>query len=178
MNLKEFWQTGRAVLLARWYLRGATKLGAKVRVWGKPNIQNWGKMVIADRVRLVSTIATTELVVGGNGCLEIGESTFINYGCSISAEKSVKIGPGCNIGTYVIIIDNNFHRLEPERRQERPESLSVCLEENVWLGARVIVLPGVRIGQGSVIGAGSVVTRSIPPRAVAAGVPARVVKNL
>lgn len=178
MNLRELWQNGQAVLRARWYLRKATSLGTKVRVWGKPVVQNWGTLHIFDRVRLVSTISTTEIVVGGSGRLEIGESTFINYGCSIAAEKLVQIGPRCNIGTYVIIMDNDFHRLEPERRQEHPESQAICLEENVWLGARVIVLPGVRIGKGSVIGAGSVVTKDIPARVVAAGVPARIIKEL
>ena len=178
MKLREVWRKGQAVLRARWYFRRSNELGAKVRVLGKPVIQNWGMMNIGDRVRLVSTIATTEIVVSGSGRLEIGESTFINYGCSIAAEKLVQIGPRCNIGTYVLIMDNNFHRLEPERRQERPESLAICLEENVWLGARVIVLPGVRIGKDSVIGAGSVVTRDIPARVVAAGVPARVIKKL
>jgi maltose O-acetyltransferase len=75
-------------------------------------------------------------------------------------------------------MDNDFHRLEPERRQEKPPSSPIILEENVWLGARVIVLPGVTIGAGTVVGAGSVVTRSIPSRSVAVGVPARVVKSL
>ena len=54
----------------------------------------------------------------------------------------------------------------------------IILEENVWLGARVIVLRGVTVGAGSVIGAGSVVTRDIPPRSVAAGLPARVIRAL
>ncbi|MFZ0547945.1 MAG: acyltransferase [Candidatus Promineifilaceae bacterium] len=178
MKVFNTFEQGLAVLRAGWHFRSATKLGKKVRIWGKPVVQNWGELFIADRVRLVSTIATTEIVVAGGGCLEIGESTFINYGCSIAASKSVQIGPACNIGTYVIIMDNNFHRLEPERRQERPESIPICIEENVWLGARVIVLPGVRIGQGSVIGAGSVVTKDIPERVVAAGVPARIIKQL
>jgi maltose O-acetyltransferase len=75
-------------------------------------------------------------------------------------------------------MDNDFHRLEPERRLERPDSAPIILGENVWLGARVIVLSGVTISAGSVIGPGSVVTRDIPPRTVAAGVPARVIKEL
>jgi maltose O-acetyltransferase len=78
----------------------------------------------------------------------------------------------------VTITDNNFHRLEPEHRDEIPESAPVIIEENVWLGGRVIVLPGVTIGAGSAVGAGSVVTHNIPPRSLAVGVPARVIKNL
>jgi len=138
---------------------------------------NWGQMIIGDKVRVISTIATTELVADG-GVLEIGARSYINYGCSIGATQLVRIGPNCNIGTYTILIDNDFHRLEPERRLERPESAPIILEENVWLGARVIVLRGVTIGRDSVIGAGSVVTKDIPARSVAAGVPAKIVKQL
>ena len=61
---------------------------------------------------------------------------------------------------------------------ERPESGPAVLEENVWLGARVIVMAGVTIGADSAVGAGSVVTRDVSPGSVAAGVPARVVRDL
>ncbi len=162
---------------ARWCLRRATLLGKRVRVFGWPAINNMGTLIIGDRVRLVSTIAKLELAVDG-GKMEICEGAYINYGCSIAARKLVRIGPNCRIGTYVMITDNNFHRLEPEYRDDVPESAPVILEENVWLGGRVIVLPGVTIGAGSVIGAGGVVTHDIPPRSLAVGAPARVIKDL
>jgi maltose O-acetyltransferase len=77
-----------------------------------------------------------------------------------------------------MIMDNNFHRLEPERRLETPPSAPVHLGENVWLGGRVIVLPGVTIGDHSVVAAGSVVTHDVPERTIVAGVPARIVRTL
>jgi acetyltransferase-like isoleucine patch superfamily enzyme len=178
MSLKDIWSNGWAFLAARWRLRQATHLGKKVRLWGNPSIQNWGEMIVGDRVRLVSTVARLELVAAPGGRLEIGEGTFINYGCSIAASQSIYIGPNCSIGTYAVIMDNDYHRLEPEHRYERPESSPIILEENVWLGARVIVLRGVTIGAGSAIGAGSVVTRDIPPRSLAVGVPAKVIRHL
>ena len=177
-HLGEVWSDGWAVLRAYWHFRHAKRLGRKVRVWGRPSIRAWGDLFVDDRVRLVSTIATTELVVVVGGRLDIGESAFINYGCSISATQLVHIGPRCNIGTHVILMDSDFHRLEPERRDEPPEPAPIILEDNVWLGARVIVLRGVTIGAGSAIGAGSVVTRDIPPRSVAAGSPAKVLRTL
>jgi maltose O-acetyltransferase len=134
-------------------------------------------MLIGNRVRLVSTVATLELVSEPGGTLEIGDGAFINYGCSIAATRLVSIGPKCTIGPYTIIMDNDYHRLEPERRNERPESAPIVLEQNVWLGARVIVLRGVTIGADSVIGAGSVVTRDMPPRSLAVGAPAKVIKE-
>jgi acetyltransferase-like isoleucine patch superfamily enzyme len=169
---------GAAVARAQWHLRSAERLGARVRLWGNPQITNSGRLLVGERVRLVSTIATLEIAVGPEGLLEIGDSVFINYGCSLGVTKSIKIGKNCSIGTHVIMMDNDFHRMEPERRNERPESRPIVLEDNVWLGARAIVLRGVTIGEGSVVGAGSVVTRDVPPRSVAAGVPAKVVKAL
>ena len=178
MIVEEIFEKSRAVLRARWYLRRASRVGPRVRLWGKPVVHNYGKMIIGDRARLISTVATSEFSTGGEGVLEIGEGTFINYGCSLAATKHVKIGANCSIGTHAIILDNSFHRLEPERRNEAPESAPVILEDNVWLGARVTVLPGVTIGEGSAIGAGSVVTKDIPARSLAAGVPARIVRKI
>ncbi|MFT7587658.1 MAG: serine acetyltransferase [Cellvibrionaceae bacterium] len=166
-----------AVLRARFYLR-KTKLGRKVRVNGKPIINSHGQIIIADRCRLVATMGGLELGAGTDGTLEIGESTFINYGTSIVAMQHVRIGKDCNIGTYCMIMDNDFHRLEPERRNERPKSEPIIIGDNVWLGGKVIVLKGVTIGDGSVIAAGSIVTKDIPARSLAAGSPARVIRQL
>lgn len=168
---------GLAVLRARWSFRRA-ELGPKVRLQGRPKVHNTGRMVIGDRARLVSSPVTLELGAIDGGVLEIGAQTFVNYGTSIAAAQSVRIGARCLIGTYVIIMDNDFHRLEPERRYEMPESKPITIGDDVWLGARVIVLGGVTIGDGSCIGAGSVVAHDIPPRSLAVGVPARVIRTL
>jgi maltose O-acetyltransferase len=167
-----------AVLRARYYLRSAEALGPKVRLWGSPFVKNEGRLLIGDRTRLASTISTLELSVGPQGLLDIGERVLINHGCSIGATKLVRIGERSNIGSQAILIDNAFHELDPDRRNEQPEPAPVILEANVWLAARVIVLPGVTIGQNSVVGAGSVVTRDIPPNVLAAGIPAKVIRPL
>jgi maltose O-acetyltransferase len=177
-NPIQVWNDGRAVVRAHWYLRNATQVGERVRVWGKPSVTNRGTLRIGARVRLVSTIATLEIAVGSEGTLEIGERVFVNYGCSLGATKFIRIGAGSSLGPHVIIMDNDFHQLDPERRNEVPASEPVVLENNVWLGARVIVLRGVTIGEGSVVGAGSVVAKDIPARCVAGGIPARVIRSL
>lgn len=171
-------RAGARMARAKWSLRQATSVGSRVRVKGAPRIENKGRLEVASRVRIVSTVAQTELVVGRDGLLEIGESTFINYGCSISASGEVRIGAECNIGTHVMIMDNEFHSIEPERRNEIPESRPIELADNVWIGGRSIVLGGVSIGYGSVIGAGSVVTKDVPDRSIAVGVPARVIREI
>jgi acetyltransferase-like isoleucine patch superfamily enzyme len=178
MDLTLLWNNGRSALNARWGLRAADSVGARVRLSGRPRIVNEGRMLIGDRVQIYSTIATTELATGPEGTLEIGDRTFVNSGCSFGALRLVHIGPDCQIGPHTMILDNDYHRLEPERRLERPESRPVVLEENVWIGARAIILPGVTIGAGSCVGAGSVVTRDVPARTFVAGAPARAVRTL
>jgi acetyltransferase-like isoleucine patch superfamily enzyme len=167
-----------AVVRARWYLRDADRVGVRARVWGSPVIRNRGTLLIGDQVRIVSTLATVELAVDDGGTLSIGDGVYINYGCSIGATLSVKIGARCSIGSHVTMIDNDFHTLDPDRRDEYPPSKPIVLEDRVWLGVRVVVLRGVTIGEGSVVGAGSVVTRDIPPRSLAVGLPAKVIKRI
>lgn len=137
-----------------------------------------GELRIGDRVQLVGTLAPLELVAESGARLEIGERSLVNFGTQLVALERVTIGPRCLIGTHCLITDSSFHDVDPDRRLDPPTARPITIGENVWLGARVIVLPGVTIGDHSVIGAGSVVTRDIPPRSLAAGVPARVVREL
>ena len=119
-----------------------------------------------------------ELVSDPGGVLDIGEATLVNFGCSLVATELVRIGADCHIGPYTMMLDNDFHRVEPERRLERPPSKPIIVEDNVWIGARSILMPGVTVGRDSCIGAGSVVTASVQPRTLAAGVPARPIREL
>jgi acetyltransferase-like isoleucine patch superfamily enzyme len=172
------WENAEAVLRARWYLRKANDVGSRVRVWGRLNVDNEGTIRIGDRTKLISHTAKMWLSASSGATLDIGERVFINYGSAIGATQLIRIGPRCAIGSHAIIIDNDFHTIDPEQRYDVPPSAPIILEENVWLGARVTVLRGVTIGAHSVIGAGSVVTRNIPSRSVAVGLPARVVKSI
>ena len=88
----------------------------------------------------------------------------------------MKIGSHCHLGHYMFVMDNDQH--DVVRHRELPPSRPVIIEDNVWIGSKVVILPGVRIGSRAVIGAGSIVTKDIPPRCVAAGNPARVLRHL
>lgn len=178
MDWRDVWGNGRAVVNAHWSLRRADDVGVRVRVRGRPSVANRGRMVIGQRVQLVSTIATLELVSEPGGLLEIGERTLVNFGCSLVATELVRIGARCHIGPYTMLLDNAFHRVEPERRLERPPSRPIIVEDNVWIGARSFIMPGVRVGKDSCIGAGSVVTADVPPRTLVAGVPAKIIRTL
>lgn len=161
------------ILRGKWYLR-KTRSGA-VRVRGKVNVANRGSIRIGDRVRLDGTLIPIELVANG-GNLTIGDGTYVNYGTNISSTTEVRIGRDCLIGQYSIIMDDDYHALGDHTKPGR--RAPVTIGDRVWLGARVIVLCGTQIGEGAVIGANSVVRGAIPPYTLAAGSPARVIREL
>jgi acetyltransferase-like isoleucine patch superfamily enzyme len=116
---------------------------------------------------------------GSDARILIGDGTFFSNNVQVLAVQSVTIGARCLIGDSVLIFDSDFHDLSAEGRHSVPAAAApVVLEDNVFIGSRVIILKGVTIGKDSVIGAGSVVVRSIPPGVIAAGNPAKVIRPL
>jgi acetyltransferase-like isoleucine patch superfamily enzyme len=114
--------------------------------------------------------------------IEIGSDTGISGGV-ICAALSVKIGKECLLGADVMIVDNDFHPINADGRRYNRNLANVAaapvvVGDNVFIGARSIVLKGVSIGSNSVIGAGSVVVGNIPSGVIAAGVPARVIREI
>jgi acetyltransferase-like isoleucine patch superfamily enzyme len=112
--------------------------------------------------------------------VSIGDDGLFNNGCVIRSEgPGITIGPRALFGTGAEVMDSDFHDLHPERRHGgRPKVGHVEIGENVWLGSNVLVLKGTRIGANTVVGAGSVVTVDLPADVVAAGQPARPVREL
>ncbi len=163
-------------LNARWQLRACTEVGPWTRLTGKVIVVNRGAFRIGARVLIHAHHAPSVFYVAPGARLEIGARTFINYGADIAATGEISIGPDCLIGTHLILLDNSFHELTA--RWQMPAPNPVRIERNVWIGNRVIVLPGVTIGEGAVVGAGAVVTRDVSARTVVAGNPARVVREL
>lgn len=163
------------VFLARIYLRSCNKIGKLVSVNGKPIIGNLGEMIFEDEVRIWSIIERTKLYTGKNGKLIVGRNSRLN-GVHIDARELIHIGDTVQIGPYTIIMDSDFHDLK-DHSKEGP-SKPIYIEDDVWIATRVTILKGVRIGKGSVIAAGSIVTKDVPPYCVAAGTPARIVKKI
>jgi len=161
---------------AKLYLRDVTSTGSGVRCLGRPRIVNHGTMHLGSHCLLRSVIVPVELTCEEGATLSIGDDCFLNYGVSIGCTNRIELGEHCDIGPYCMIIDTQFHDLHD--RSKRPPGVPTIIERDVWLGAKVNVMPGVRIGRGSVIAAGAVVTRDVPPFSVAAGVPAKVVQTL
>jgi acetyltransferase-like isoleucine patch superfamily enzyme len=134
----------------------------------RPRIQNHGLI----ETEVCTLWSGVRLEVGEGATLSIGNGTYLNRDTTVVCHNNVWIGDDCKISYQVIIMDTDEHLVPGAKTFTAP----VVLENNVWLGARCIVLKGVRIGEGAVVGAGSIVTRDIPPRAIAAGQPARVIR--
>lgn len=112
--------------------------------------------------------------------LIIGEN-FGMTGGSIIAAESIIIGNNVSVGANTTILDTDFHPLIPTERKNHPqdaETAPIIIEDDVFIGMNCLILKGVIIEKGSVIGAGSVVTKSIPSGVIAAGNPAKVIREI
>lgn len=108
--------------------------------------------------------------------ITIGNNVGIS-GCTISSGRSIIIGDNVLIGSGALISDGDAHALDPEDRRAGygGNRAPVVIEEDVFIGARAIILKGVNIGKGAVIGAGAVVAKNIPPYSVVVGNPAKII---
>ena len=146
-------------------------------------------IVIGSNLKLISRFEKNSIGVaqpvflnarGKNSKIIIGDNVGIS-GSTLSAGKLIKIGNNVLIGSGCLIMDNDAHNVEPHLRHEKLIEASfkpVIIGDNVFIGARSIILKGVTIGEGSVIGSASVVSKDIPPFVIAAGNPAKVIKHL
>lgn len=164
------------IVRARLVLRSLDVVGGGCRVNGSVAIENLGRIELG-RASVLRGIPTgVELATGPAGVLVIGERAIINSGASICAYGSITIGDRALIGPGVMINDTSFHDLY--ERHVMPEPIAVVIEDDVWIGAKASVLPGVRIGRGAVVGAHSLVQRDVEAFTVVSGVPAVVVARL
>ena len=165
-----------ALLNAQLRIRGRARAPLSVRLSGRIRIAGKGEVVFGEAVTLIGTVTPLEFVSHKGARIVVGDKTFINYGSSISAHELVTIGRHCFLGHYTLILDNDEH--DTRMHSALPPSNPVVIDDHVWIGSRVSILPGVRIGHHAVVGVGSVVTKDIPPHCVAVGNPARVVREL
>jgi acetyltransferase-like isoleucine patch superfamily enzyme len=153
-----------------YYIRGSSNIK-----WGKEFTSGVNLRIDADPINNIFD----------KFVLTIGNNVEVNDYVHIGAVESVCIGNNVLIASKVFISDHNhgsysgeLHSspdLKPSKRQI--VSSPIVIEDNVWIGELVSILPGVTIGKGSIIGANSVVSKSIPPNCIAAGIPAKVIKQ-
>lgn len=110
--------------------------------------------------------------------IHVGARTYVNSGLTALDVAPITIGADCLLGPNVQLLTPT-HPIDPRPRRDKLEAARpITLGDNVWLGGGVIVCPGVRIGDNTVVGAGSVVTRDLPANVVAVGNPARVIRTI
>lgn len=151
----------------RWPIHGADVL----------ELLRSGRLTLGEQVFLEPDVWIT---AGPGAQIDIGGGTFLNRGVMVSAMDRVSIGEHCMFANGCLITDAN-HRYDdlqqPIPWQGFTSKGPTVIGDNVWAGANVVITSGVTIGERCVIGAGSVVTRDIPPFSVAAGMPAKVIRR-
>lgn len=170
-----------------------------VFVFPEVNVQNRGgsifihKKLVLGKVFEFGAYRVSDLRILKGGFLDVGNFTFFtsffvsvnenakltigsgyaNYNVKIDCFEEIQIGHEVAIAHNVIIRDSDSHQLSGQKNK----SLPIKIGNHVWIGMNAIVLKGVTIGDGAVIAAGSVVTHDVPPRTLAAGVPAKVIRE-
>ena len=144
-------------LRALLYRLVGVRIGRSTYIFGKVEIEGVGDIL--------------ELV-------RIGESTLLTTPLYLNASGGITIGDRVTIGHHVMIITDTHRMDDPFRRGGERISAPVVIEDGVWVGARVTILPGVTVGAGSVVAAGALVTHDVPPHTLVGGVPARAIKPL
>lgn len=174
--------------LAPLLLRLSVDSVGKVRTIGitRVNKKAGAVITIGDSVTLCSSPSSNvfylsrpvSLFAGNGAKIIIGEHAGLS-GVSIVSFNRVEIGAHSIIGAEAVICDSDCHPLAPEerhcRRSDKIKSAPIKIGENCFIGARAMILKGVNVGDGAVVGAGSVVTRDVLPRTIVAGSPAQCV---
>ncbi len=171
-----FWKHTRALLLCDRYNR--------VHLWNMPCRTRIIKRLIPDHGDNFFILSNFHCEYGCN--ITFGDDFFANFDCTLLDVATITLGKGCMLGTRVTLATPVHPMHWEERKQQQyptgyhdiEYAKPIVLGNDVWLASGVIVCGGVTIGDGAVVGAGSVVTRDIPPHTFAAGVPARVIREI
>ena len=168
----------------RHYLRPQFKQLGKGGAFFKPQyLKLFGSHISVDDFPTIigardANVQLTSWNIGDwKGELKIGKYCLITPGVRIMAAESIEIGDACMFAHGAYISDADWHGIY-DRSEPVGSTKPIILKDNVWIGDSAIVCKGVTIGENSIIGAGAVVTKNIPANVVAAGNPAKVVKNL
>lgn len=154
------------------------KIGKAAKIYeGVRIVCNYpGKIEIGNRVRV---LRNATIVTSSSGRLYIGNNVHIGEGTIIYSDKEIRINDNVIIGPYNVIVDFDhvYSSAEIPIRKQGHKAQEITIEEDVWISSHCTVIKGVKLGRGSVVGAGSVVNKNVDPYAVVAGVPAKTIKK-
>ncbi|GAB4380769.1 MAG: hypothetical protein Kow00121_37690 [Elainellaceae cyanobacterium] len=162
----------------QWIGTGAIELGHQTCICSYTRLNSWepeSRLIIGNHSKLDQGVHIATL----GGRIEIDEHTYIGPYVCMAGPGAIHIGKNCLIASHSGIYANNHVFNDPTRpiAEQGVTCKGIVIEDDCWLGSGVRVLDGVTIGQGSIVGAGAVVTKDISPYSVAVGVPARVVSK-
>lgn len=183
----------RNILLFFWIKKTKNfKVGKRLSLRGRSiiDIRDGAGIEIGDDVTLnsqdygyhINIYAPIKLFanINKNAIVKIGDRTRIHGSC-VHARERIEIGNNCLIAANCQIFDCSAHHLSMDQPDQRiytiGETEPIIIEDNVWICANSLILPGVRIGKGSIVAAGSVVTKTIPPGVIVGGNPAKIISK-
>ena len=140
-----------------------------------PYLDIAGKIELGERVTFRCITRRTSLSVRSGALLKIGPDSYINQGVNFAVTCGVTLGRRCVVAEAVSFFDTNYHEVD---QGAGIFSAPVVIGANVWIGHGAIILPGTRIGDHSVVGAGAVVRGEFPARSLIAGVPAKRIRDI
>ena len=194
---------GEIILRGVWLLRGLIRTRRRIFVGPGVNLRGnqfiWGRFCTVERYASINSYAVEGVSIGSR--TKIGAYTVISATNSLLAlGKGVKIGDDCGIGQFSFIgatggvtVGNNvimgqyvsfhasnhvFNDAQLDIREQGIIAKGIEIEDNVWVGTKATFLDGTKVGHGSVVAAGAVVSGEFPPRSIIGGVPAKVIRNL
>ena len=169
----------RVFICAPLFKAYCSSYGRRLTATRVPWVQGHGRIVVGDDVRINGRIAITFTVrYSDTPVLEVGDGSSIGHNTSFVVGKRISIGKDCLIANDVIMFDAPGHPTNAPLRRvgaaAPPEAVKpVTISDNVWIGQRGIICPGVTVGEGAVVSAGSVVMTDVAPYTIVAGSPAR-----
>jgi acetyltransferase-like isoleucine patch superfamily enzyme len=173
-SLKELFGISQKVFRGILVSRAFDNCGKFFMATGKLNINKKnGYIGIGDKVLMYKDCKISVWGTDFESRLKIGNNTSIGDRTEIHCGKEIIIGNNCNISWDVVIMDRDYHKLNSQEHIYK----SVHIGNEVWIGCRSIILKGVKIGDGAVVAAGSIVTKDVPSRCLVAGNPAKVIKT-
>jgi len=155
--------------ISKLYEEKFESVGPGLNIVGRPLIHGKGKIIAGVNLNLRALSFPIEIFAGENAVIKIGDDVLINQGVTISASTKIEIGDRTLIGDQTTIYDDDWHGIDGNQSKTSP----VLIGNHVWICAKVIILKGVTIGDNTIVGAGSVVTKDVLQNTIVAGNPAK-----
>jgi acetyltransferase-like isoleucine patch superfamily enzyme len=170
---RKVWGFVRAWLMLHFH--GFAFAGTPMFFGRRPILVTGGQVRLGQALRVNSLQVPAMFGASPGGELVMGDSVYMNQGVNIVARTHIHVGDNVRFADLATVYDHPHHLVDVDARDE---GCAVHIGSNVWIGRNALILPGVEIGDGAVVAAGSVVSKSVRPRVLVAGIPAREIREL